>query len=356
MSDQRGQREPWLPDLCRLPRLLVMLGMAELIVVVLALAPDGGALWDGRRFLSASGFALWLALSVSVLLCLSRRSLSRLAPGLGGMLAALGAAAMAATVAAVLHVIDASLGIDLVTRQVPFRQFCLGTAAVTLIAVGVVLRYLYVNDGWKSQVQASARAEVDALQARIKPHFLFNSMNTIASLVRRDPVLAERAVLDLSDLFRAALGAGESDSTLAQEIELVEQYLAIEQLRLGERLRVVWSREEPLPWSLPMPRLLLQPLAENAIQHGVARLAEGGAVEIDLAQLDGFLRVRIRNPAPALPEQALDRPAGARHAQSSIAYRLTYAYGPQARMTTGRDGGYYLCELHVPTGVGALSR
>ncbi|MFN3545826.1 MAG: histidine kinase, partial [Thiobacillus sp.] len=88
---------------------------------------------------------------------------------------------------------------------------------------------------------ANARAQADALQARIRPHFLFNSMNLIASLVRRDPVVAERAVLDLSDLFRAALGAGEGDSTLRDECELAERYLSIESLRLGERLQVQWE-------------------------------------------------------------------------------------------------------------------
>ena len=124
-------------------------------------------------------------------------------------------------------------------------------------------------------MRASARAEADALQARIKPHFLFNSMNTIAGLVRRDPAVAERAVLDLSDLFRAALGAGEGESSLAEEVELAERYLSIEALRLGERLQVRWRRAEPLPWTLPLPRLVLQPLVENAVLHGISRLPAG---------------------------------------------------------------------------------
>ena len=104
-------------------------------------------------------------------------------------------------------------------------------------------------------------------------------MNTIASLVRSDPAVAERAVLDLSDLFRAALGAGEGDSTLAEEVELAERYLAIEQLRLGDRLQVAWRKAEPLAVALPMPRLVLQPLVENAVLHGISRLPEGGTVD-----------------------------------------------------------------------------
>ena len=108
-----------------------------------------------------------------------------------------------------------------------FARFVAGRPVVVLITA-LAVRYFHVIDRWQAQVGAQARAEVDALQARIRPHFLFNSMNMIASLLRRDPEVAERAVLDLSDLFRAALGAGEGTSTLAEEVRLVEQYLAID--------------------------------------------------------------------------------------------------------------------------------
>src|SRR5512134_3784970 len=151
------EREPWLPDLCRLPRLAVMLGVAELVVVVLALSPDGGARWDVERFVTASGFALWLALTASVLLCVSRQRLSRLPPPIGTAIALLGAGAIAALGASMAHVIDASLGYGLVPRNVSMLRFAWGSAAMTMLIVAVVLRYLYVNDGWAAQVRASAR-------------------------------------------------------------------------------------------------------------------------------------------------------------------------------------------------------
>lgn len=357
----RDPREPWLPDLCRLPRLAVMLGMAELVVVVLALAP-GGAHWDLQRFVTASGFALWLALAASVLLCVSRQRLSRLPPPVGTTLALLGGGAIAALGASLAHVIDASLGYGLVPSNVSMLRFVWGSAAVTTLIVAVVLRYLYVNDGWAAQVRASARAEADALQARIKPHFLFNSMNTIAGLVRSDPAVAERAVLDLSDLFRAALGAGESDSTLREEIELCERYFAIEQLRLGNRLRVVWRKGEPLPWRMPMPRLVLQPLLENAVLHGISRLPGGGEIEIELGQVGDELAISLRNPAPA-PREGDILPtlgsgsvqAGNRHAQFSIAQRLRYAYGPRVRMAAAWNEGYYQVDLRLPVTTGRLA-
>ncbi|MDQ2701467.1 MAG: histidine kinase [Pseudomonadota bacterium] len=338
--------EPWLPDFCRLPRLATMFGVAELAVLVVAFAPDGGAEWNTGRFLSASGFALWLAMTISVLLCAARAPLSRL-PVVLGSIAAIAAASLVALLgAAMLFQVDSLLGYALVPSDVSLVRFAAGSAAISALITAVVLRYLYVIDGWQAQVRASARAQADALQARIRPHFLFNSLNAIVGLVRRDPIVAEQALLDLSDLFRAALGAGESNSSLREEVELAERYLAIESLRLGERLQVAWRKDEPLPWETPLPRLLLQPLVENAVLHGVSKLPRGGTVEIALAVEAGVLRVAIGNPAPH--ERKGDDSGGARHAQRSIGDRLAYAFGPRALLTASREEGYYRCEISVP--------
>jgi two-component system sensor histidine kinase AlgZ len=346
MRDPRRD-QPWFPDLCRLPRLAALLGLAALVVVVLALAPDGAEGWSVQRFLSACGLAMWLALAVAVLLCKLRGPVSRLPQRLGAA-AALGvAAAVAFAGAGVVHALYGTLGAD--PLGVGFWRFTGGSAAVTVLIVALALRHFYVSDRWAAQTEANARAEVDALQARIRPHFLFNSMNLIAGLLRRDPVVAERAVLDLSDLFRAALGAGEVESTLAAECELAAQYLSIEQLRLGERLQVAWERGEPLPWELPLPRLVLQPLVENAVLHGVSRLPEGGAVSIALWTDGPALHLRVRNPAPPPQDPALaSLHRGAGHAQRSIAHRLAYRFGPQARVTAGWSDGYYACEVTLP--------
>ncbi len=351
MSDPRAI-EPWLPDLCRLPRLGAMLGLAELAVVVVALSPDGSPDWQLRQFLSASGYALWLALSVSVLLCVSRRALSNLPQRVGAWCSVGLAAAVAALVAAIVHGLFASVGAD--GDDTGFWRFVAGTAAVVALITALALRYFYVIDRWEAQVGAQARAEADALQARIRPHFLFNSMNMIATLLRRDPEVAERAVLDLSDLFRAALGAGEGNSSLAEEVQLAERYLGIEQLRLGDRLQVEWDKPEPLPWNLAMPRLVLQPLIENAVLHGVSRLPQGGTIRIELAATDGRLRVMIGNPSLPPPHAGAEPGGvqagvqGAGHAQRSIAHRLGYAFGPRARMVSAWREGYYRCELDLP--------
>ena len=336
--------EPWLPDLCRLPRLATLFGVAELVVLVLLLAPRAGAGWNLERFASASGFALWLSLTIAVLLCSLRGPLSRLPVVLGALGTVAAAFAVALLGAAMVFHLDRNLGTDLVPAGMQSLPFALGSAAIAALITAVAVRYFYVHDGWKAQVRASALAQADALQARIRPHFLFNSLNAIVGLVRRDPVVAEQALLDLSDLFRAALGAGESGSDLRGEVELAERYLAIEALRLGPRLQVQWQRVEPLPWDMPLPRLVLQPLVENAVLHGISRLATGGTVEITLEAGDDLLRIVVRNPAPP----ATDDAHGARHAQRSIGDRLAHAFGLRARLNASRADGYYQCELRIP--------
>ncbi len=202
--------EPWLPDLCRLPRLATLFGVAELVVLVLLLAPGSAGGWTLERFVSASAFALWLSLTIAVLLCAGRRVLSRLPVALGALAAVGGAFAIALLGAAMVHQLDRSLGQGLVPAGVGLLPWALGSAAIAALITAVVLRYLYVLEGWQAQVRASAQAQADALQARIRPHFLFNSLNAIVGLVRRDPVVAEQALLDLSQSLGMELAGVDS--------------------------------------------------------------------------------------------------------------------------------------------------
>lgn len=338
---------PWLPDFCRRARIMAMLGMAEMVVVVVALWPGETRGLTLSEFLSASAFALWLAIAVSVTLCISRQALSRLSPVLG-VVCSLGlSAAISVAAAGIVYALFTALGSALL--DVSLARFVSASAAIAVLITASALRYFYVSDRWASQLNANARAEADALQARIRPHFLFNSMNLIASLVRTDAVVAERAVLDLSDLFRAALGVGEGESTLSQEVELARRYLSIESLRLGKRLQVEWQAEEPLPWEQRMPHLVLQPLVENAVLHGISRLPEGGLLKIELAAAGGMLSIIITNPALSPDSPVLRLQQGAGHAQRNIAYRLQYAFSSRATLTSAWEDGIYTCVMRIPT-------
>jgi two-component system sensor histidine kinase AlgZ len=222
--------------------------------------------------------------------------------------------------------------------------FLIRTLGVTAIVTALVLRYLYEQHCQRQREVAEAQARFAALQARIRPHFLFNSMNTIANLTRADPARAETVVEDLAELFRASLADPSSLSTLGEELELAEGYLRIEAQRLGERLAVHWDLQD-LPLAAPVPKLLLQPLLENAVYHGIERAVEGGAVTISGRYRRGVVNLAIRN---TLPGEQVEPRSGHRIAQSNVRDRLTALYGDDAGMVVGRVEDDYQVRLHFP--------
>ncbi|HET9048991.1 MAG TPA: histidine kinase [Chiayiivirga sp.] len=342
MSDSLSHA--WMPDLCRVPVVFGVLAVVELVVLaaVLLRLPEGATVWSSLT--TASLLAQWLALLCVTTLCKLRSPIERLPQALSMGVALMLPVVLVGSATRIVVLLDQRLAMDLTVAPELTNPFVLSCMGVTLLLTAAVLRYTYVSEQWRRQQAASAQAQVEALQARIRPHFLFNSMNTIASLIRHDPVAAERAVEDLSELFRAALGSGGGESTLADELHLTRRYLAIEALRLGERLQVDWQVEDGLPLSLPLPRLILQPLAENAILHGIARRPDGGVLGIQVCKDGAQLTIRVRNP---LAEAAAPN-HGNRHAHDNIAQRLAHRYGHRARMVATARDGYYEATLFVP--------
>jgi two-component system sensor histidine kinase AlgZ len=184
---------------------------------------------------------------------------------------------------------------------------------------------------------------VHALQARIRPHFLFNSMNTIAALTRSNPGRAEQAVQDLADLFRATLSDKRDTITLAEELEVARTYQRMEQLRLGARLQVEWKTAS-LPDSALVPGLMIQPLLENAIYHGIEPRAEGGTVTITGEVSGGLVTIVVRNPLDPSPGMR----EGNRLALANIRERLGLMYGERALMKSGRFDDEYIVTLRFP--------
>lgn len=326
-----------------MPILFTTLVTAELVVVVIWLAPNREGPASADPLFATSALALWLALCCGVLLCKARPWLASL-PQVPGALVAWAIPVLITGIGSWLVV---ELDVVLLQGRGPGQsgEFAWRNAAIAAVIAAFLLRYFHVQQQWLLNERAQARAAVDALQARIRPHFLFNSMNTIASLVRRDPVTAERAVEDLADLFRAALGASAGMATLKDELDLCQQYLRIEGLRLAERLRVSVTVEPDVPLDLPLPRLCLQPLVENAVHHGIARLPEGGAINLHVQRRDRHVEVDILNPCP--PPAAAGSP-GNQHATANIEQRLAYHFGSAARMTRGCHDGYYRCTVRLP--------
>jgi two-component system sensor histidine kinase AlgZ len=300
---------------------------------------------SSEAFFAASALALWLAVLCAVLLCKSRPWLARM-PLIGGALVSWLIPVVTTLVACTLVV---ELGVVLVGPTqggaAPRLELAWRTAAIAAVLGAFLLRYFHVQELWLRNERAQARAAVDALQARIRPHFLFNSMNSIASLVRHDPETAERAVEDLADLFRAALGAGDGMCGLDEELGLCRQYLGIEKLRLAARLDVEWQVDAALLPRVRVPKLSIQPLVENAVHHGVARLSRGGRISIAVHACGEGVEIEVLNPCPS-PQQGAA--PGNRHALVNIAQRLAYHFGEAAKMTRGYQDGYYRCTVRLP--------
>ena len=198
-----------------------------------------------------------------------------------------------------------------------------------MIVTALLLRYFFVTHQWQKHVRTEARSRIEALQARIRPHFLFNSLNTIAALTRSDPARAEEAVEDLADLFRATLRDSHSPLRLKEELELTRIYQRIEELRLGERLKVRWDVAE-LPMRAFVPGLTVQPLLENAIYHGIEPLEHGGTVTVTGRVHERPHRDRRREPGRAAAQRrgrARRQPARAREHPPAARSSRTAAHG-----------------------------
>ena len=338
------EKHRWLPQFCSVPTLFALMVVAEIVALVIAMAPDRVSRSWISELAIASVFVQWLALLNAVVLCSSREALQRLPVRTGFVLAWLLAVVTTALGSAVVYSMDHALGFGLTAPVGAGWRFCLGNAAICALIAAALLRYLYIRELWQERVRAAAKAQVDALQARIRPHFLFNSMNTIASLIRKRPLDAERAVEDLSDLFRAALGARESLATLGEELDLIGHYLRIESLRLGERLKLDLDLDA-LPRDLPLPALLLQPLVENAVYHGIQRMPNGGTLRMRGTRRGDQVEIVVHNPV--VEDAAHPRNA---HALANVRARIEYHFGARGELLVQPQRGEFTVTVRLPDG------
>jgi two-component system sensor histidine kinase AlgZ len=348
MSDETGERRSlYLPDFCTQRTTLAIVLIVELTAIVLTLARQSIVVDFWTDLVRTSLFLLWTGLTGAALLCVLRRSLMRLSVAASSVVVLGLIAALVALISACAYLIGRTqlvadtYGAALFPRS-PLN-FALRNVWIGMVVTGLALRYFYVAHEWRRSVELRAAARVHALQARIRPHFLFNSMNTIAALTRSDPPRAESAVQDLADLFRATLSDQHSTITLAEELEVARTYQRMEQLRLGGRLTVEW-RTDSLPGDALVPGLVIQPLLENAIYHGIEPRPEGGRVTITGEISSGLITIVVRNPLGAGPQQR----DGNRLALANIRERLTLMYGERALMKSGTFDGEYIVTLRFP--------
>ena len=214
-------------------------------------------------------------------------------------------------------------------------------ASIAAVAAWAVVEYFRLRA--RAYSPSFAEARLQALQARIRPHFLFNSLNTVLGLMRGDPRRAEATLENLADLFRVFMRDARELVALDDEVVTCKEYLAIEQLRLGERLKVVWQLDD-MPGDALLPSLLLQPLIENAVHHGIEPSSEEGTISITVGRSGDRVKVEILNPIPAATQS---RP-GNQMALSNVRERLMLLYDIEADLKTAAEGDRFRLQLEFP--------
>lgn len=330
----------FLPNFCGLRMVFVVVVIAQLFAFVMVLSPGDIPLverWQQLGLISL--FVQWCALVCSAALCIMRRYLVN----------------YSSRVVAIVSYVTVLLVVWLVSEAAywhvyPGAQqtmshwaFVVRNVVITFLLTGPILRYFYINHQWEKNVRAEAEARLQSLQSRIRPHFLFNSMNTIASLTRSAPAQAEAAVEDLADLFRASLRDARQFHSLEEELTLCRRYLAIEGLRLGERLKIDWQVDD-VPQDALLPPLLIQPLVENAVYHGIEPRPEGGTILIKGDIRDKQIHLQVCNPLSVQSKES----NGNRIAQENIRARLATLYGKRAGMDVQEADGMYCVDLNWP--------
>lgn len=338
-----GRRSSELPDLCEPRALFSAMVMTELAVIIAL----GGASFAHHTAFASIGVvslfaqlvAFWSAASV----CALRRLIASRPLWLGSLASLAVIVGIACGASWALVVLDRVLGLGYSGEQALARLVTINSI-IALVLGSVTLRYLYVQARWREDLEARARAQISAMQARIRPHFLFNSLNTIASLIRQQPKVAERTLEDLSELFRGILKDGDRLSTVGEERRLCEQYLSVEAQRLGDRLHVEWSIDD-LPTDYPLPPITLQPLLENSVLHGISRRIDGGTIRVVATEETDAWILTIGNP-PGDGRKSGGKGAGI--ALRNVARRLRYFLGDRADLETRASDAEFIVQLRLP--------
>ena len=317
---------PTLPCFCNLGVWLrLLLGVNGLMLLAAAIrATDYDAF--GHELLHLAALIEPVLLLSLALLCLSDRWLHRLPPPTAPLL-----------VIALCMTISGSLA-DALHSLLGYSPLAAALWAAGVAALLLSLLYLLAL----ANSRALSEARLAALNARIRPHFLFNSLNTVLGLMRSDPRRAEDALIELSELMRALLRDNRELSPLSDEIALARQYLDLEKLRLGERLKVCWQVEQ-FPADPLVPPLLLQPLLENAVIHGIEAADEGGEILIIIHSRRDELIIVIENPLSQHPH----RP-GQGMALSNIRQRLMLYYDLEARLIMEKSADRHRVTIMLP--------
>jgi two-component system sensor histidine kinase AlgZ len=336
----------FLPNFCRGEMLINVVVIAELLALVVTLVTRRISLNIFQDLLLISLFIQWIALSSAGAVCVLRRFLNQLPK-----FYALGATyALLLLITALIS--EAAVWLLWLTDQLAsprpswYGYFHIQNFSISIVVNALALRYLLGVHELQKRTASEEQAKMQALKSRIRPHFVFNSLNIIASLTRSSPAKAEHAIEDMADLFRMMLTESENLVPVHKEVEVAQKYIALEQLRLDNRLTVNWDIGK-FPRKAIMPVLTLQPLLENAIRFGVEAIPEGGVIEVRLWEQDESINISISNPLPKKRRGGHDKSTEGQ-ALDDIRRRLQTHYGEAAMLTKNEDGNRFVVSVVLP--------
>jgi len=335
-----GEAGEFLPDFCHGRTLLRVVLLAEMLALVVTLVTRrlSPSLFTDLFLISL--FVQWIALASTALLCLARKRLAPLPP------ARALAAAFLLLLAVTVLISEATVWILWFAGRIPgprpewYAYFHVQNFTVAAVIDALALNYLLAMHRLRQRTQSEARARLQAVRARLRPHFLFNTLNIIASLTRTAPSRAEAAIEDMADLARLMLADDESLVPVRREIEVTRKYVDIERLRLEGRFDVEWDIGR-LPRTAVIPILTLQPLLEYLVQTGIETRAQGGRIQLALWEEAGELRIRASGPdgAPVAADET---------SLNDLRTRLASHYNNVARMDIALKEGQRIVSVALP--------
>ena len=331
-----------LPDFCNQDVVFSSMIMAEIVALMLSIVQPGSYM-DKLEYLAIASMVIqWILMIDLILLCKLKHFLQKMAT-----------VPFYLTIFLLLQVVTfiVSSGSDRILHYLQLdasfqgewkTAFLMQNMALSVLFSIIIIHYAFLNARWKKQLVLQSQSRINALQARIRPHFLFNSLNTIAALIHIDPERADKAILDLSEIFRASMNQ-QTLISLEQELQIVKKYLQIEKLRLDKRLQVDWQIQLK-DKSIPVPALMIQPLVENAVYHGIEQLPQGGCIQIQIKESEESIKIAIQNPL----EKKSANSAGNRLALKNICERLKLIYQKNADINIEQNEQFYRVTLSLP--------
>ena len=342
LISQPSSQDGFLPDFCQGEGLLAVVVISELLALLIAVVSHGLPSFDWVFFAKASMMSLWISLLSALLLCKLRPWLSQQEYTKAAFVSFISILLVAffcgALAEGVLWWVSPEAAAESFDFWQPFEFFL-----IAAIPAGILLRYLFLQQQLRVRQRAELEARIQALQSRIRPHFLFNSMNMVASLIGSDPEKAERVIEDLSDLFRHALTDTHLLVPLREELSLCRRYLALEKLRLGERLTTTWKIGD-YGEGVMIPSLSLQPVLENAVYHGIQLLQDGGEIIIEVKRSNDEIEIIVTNPLHRVQQQQ----KGNRMAMHNIRQRLHAHFGSGATVSAEAAENCYVTRIKYP--------